>query len=109
MLARVCLTLTLLLAAELVNEMEVDEGSAAALKTPGEPAFSSDFCPLQVLARCLTFVLSQVPWTRLPRRLQMQHEPARCAADGCAGAWCLVLSCVFRVPMLVASLLCVLC
>ena len=36
MLARACLTLTLLLAAELHSEMEVDEGSAAAPKTPGE-------------------------------------------------------------------------
>ena len=86
--------------------MEVDDAASAALETPGEPAF---FCPLQVLARFLTFGLSQVPWTRLPRRLQVLQEPARCAAlliDALLLGVSLV--CVLRVLMFVASLLCVL-
>ena len=36
MLARACLPLTLLLAAELHSEMEVDDAAPAALETPGE-------------------------------------------------------------------------
>ena len=86
--------------------MEVDDAAPAALETPGEPAF---FCPLQVIARFLTVVLSQVPWTRLPRRLQVLQEPARCAAlliDALLLGVSLV--CVFRVLIFVASLLCVL-
>ena len=41
---RACLPLTLLLAAELHSEMEVDDAPPAALETPGEPAFSSAPC-----------------------------------------------------------------
>ena len=41
--SRVLVRLTLLVAAEVHNEMEVEEESGAAPKTPGEPASSSRF------------------------------------------------------------------
>ena len=106
---RACLPLTLLLAAELHSEMEVDDAPPAALETPGEPAFFSARCRLH---RDLSLLFCR----RFRGLLCLRSRTSRCSRSqpgallrDARECCCLVLSCVFRVSMLDGSLCFELC